>query len=200
MLLNSKLLKLVITSGFVLFFTTNISAHCDSIEGPVVKAAKKALETGNINHALIWVRADDESEVKSMFDKVMKVRDINEDVRELSDMYFFETLVRVHRMGEGVGYTGLKLEDFKPAEGIEAADRAIESGSVVEILTHVEEDQHAKIKEYFAELQAKKKYDVNDIAAGRDCVESYVHFIHFIEGLFGGENIHHEESDKTHLH
>jgi hypothetical protein len=31
-----------------------VSAHCDGLDGPVVKAAQKALETGDINLVLIW--------------------------------------------------------------------------------------------------------------------------------------------------
>jgi len=46
-------------------------AHCDTMNGPVVKAAQKALETGNVDLVL-------------------------------------ETLVRIHRAGEGAPYTGLK--------------------------------------------------------------------------------------------
>ena len=34
-------------------------AHCDGVDGPVVAAARKALETGNVNHALIWVGPKD---------------------------------------------------------------------------------------------------------------------------------------------
>ena len=29
--------------------------HCDTRDGPVVKAAIKALETGNLNYVLIWI-------------------------------------------------------------------------------------------------------------------------------------------------
>ena len=40
------------------------SAHCDGLDGPVVKAAQKALETGDLNQVLIWVRPQDEDEIK----------------------------------------------------------------------------------------------------------------------------------------
>ena len=36
------------------------------------------------------------------------MRKLNVEAKELADMYFFETLVRVHRTGEGAPYTGLK--------------------------------------------------------------------------------------------
>lgn len=200
MLRNSNLLKLFTVIALLFVFTNNISAHCDSVEGPVVKAAKEALETGNLNHVLIWVHPDDEAEIEEIYNKVVKVRDINEDVRELADMYFYETVVRVHRMSEGVGYTGLKFEDFQPAEGIEAADKAIENNSVDEILSHVDKADREHVKHYFAEVQSKRNFDINDVNAGREFVKSYVHFIHYVEGLFGGEAEHNTLENNKHAH
>ena len=129
-----------------------------------------------------------------MFDKVNKVRSLGPEAKELADMYFFETVVRVHRMGEGVGYTGLKPTGYNPEEGIEAADIAIEENNINEILAHLEESQHSKVKEYFSDLQSKKIYDVDDVAAGRKYVESYVHFIHYVESLYSGD------MEKTEVH
>jgi Family of unknown function (DUF6448) len=176
----------------------NLSAHCDSMEGPVVKASQKALETGNINYVLIWVRAEDEKEIKGMFDKVNQVRALSPEAKELADMYFFETVVRVHRMGEGVGYTGLKPAGYKPEEGIEAADIAIAENSLDPIYAHLDEEQNPTLKEYFTELQSKKDYDVNDLKAGREYVEAYVHFIHYVEALFNGEEANDTHSEHKH--
>jgi hypothetical protein len=178
-------------------FNTTL-AHCDSIEGPVVKASQKALETGNINYVLVWVGAEDEQEIKAIFDNVNKVRVLNAEAKELADMYFFETVVRVHRMGEGVGYTGLKPAGFQPEEGIEAADIAIAENSLEPIYAHLDETQNPKIKEYFDEVQSKKSYDLNDLKAGREYVESYVHFIHYIEAIFKGEDVNDTHSEHNH--
>ena len=200
MLLKSKFVLMLFLASFIFIFTNTTSAHCDSMEGPVVKASQKALETGNINYVLVWVRAEDEKEIKDMFNKVNKVRALGSEAKELADMYFFETVVRVHRMGEGVGYTGLKPAGYQPEEGIEAADIAIEKNNVSEILAHLEESQHFKVKEYFTDLQSKRNYDVNDLQAGRDYVESYVHFIHYVEGLFNGESGNDQHNQEIHKH
>src|SRR3972149_6892356 len=196
MLLKSKLTAMLFLASFIFIFTSTASAHCDSMEGPVVKASIKALETGNLYYVLVWVRAEDEQEIKTMFDKVNKVRTLSLEAKELADMYFFETVVRVHRMGEGVGYTGLKPAGYKPEEGIEAADIAIEKGSVENVLSHLDEKYHQRVKELFNNLQSKKNYNVNDLTAGREYVEAYVHFIHYIEGLFNGEENKVEEYHK----
>jgi hypothetical protein len=194
MLSESKFYMYVV----IMFVTTLLSgsalAHCDSMEGPVVKASRQALETGNLNYVLIWVKAENEQEIRTMFDKVNKVRSLGTDAKELADMYFFETIVRIHRMGEGVGYTGLKPAGFKPEEGIEAADKAIEENSVDNILLHLDKSKHHDVQNYFDELQSKRNYDLNDVNAGREYVEAYVHFIHYIESLYSGntEGIEHQ--------
>lgn len=178
--------------------SVELSAHCDSMEGPVVKASQKALETGNINYVLIWVQAKDEKEIKEMFDKVNKVRVLSPEANELADMYFFETVVRVHRMGEGEPYTGLKPLGYQPEEGIEAADLAIAENTLEPIYAHLDEAQYPEIKHYFTEVQSKKDYDVNDLKAGREYVEAYVHFIHYVESLFNGKES--GDSHKMHKH
>jgi hypothetical protein len=116
------------------FLPKKIFAHCDGMDGPVIKAAHKALETGNVNLVLIWVLKDDEGEIKKSFRKTLAVRKLNPQAKELADMYFFERLVRSHRAGEGEPYTGLKPVgcDLDPA--IHAADKAIESGELVPLL------------------------------------------------------------------
>jgi len=188
--------QIVFLMIFILTFSNAGFAHCDSMEGPVVKASQKALETGNINYVLIWVRAEDETEIKDKFDKVNKVRILGAEAKELADMYFFETVVRIHRMGEGVGYTGLIPAGYKPEEGIEAADIAIEKNNLSEIFAHLEESQHSKVKEYFTDLQSKKNFDVDNVATGRKYVESYVHFIHYVESLYSGDM----EQTEEHMH
>jgi Family of unknown function (DUF6448) len=98
-------------------------AHCDGLDGPVVKAAQKALAEDNVNLVLIWVQKDDEAEIKRAFEKTVAVRKLNPEARELADMYFFETLVRTHRAAEGAPYTGLKPAGRDLGPAIPAAER-----------------------------------------------------------------------------
>jgi hypothetical protein len=196
MLRKSKLLQILFLSLFTFIFSNTASAHCDSMEGPVVQASQKALETGNINYVLIWVQVKDEEEIKKLFKKALRVRKLNDEAKELADMYFFETVVRLHRMGEGEPYTGIKPVGYKPEKGIELADIAIETNSIDKLLASLDKKHHSKIKNYFADLQSKKNYDVNDVKAGREYVEAYVHFIHYVETLYGGG----EKNMKEHNH
>ena len=166
-------------------FTPNeIFAHCDGMDGPVIKAAQKALETGNVNLVLIWVLKNDEGEIKKAFQKTLAVRKLNPQAKELADMYFFETLVRIHRAGEGEPYTGLKPagRDLDPA--IPAADKAIESGKLEPLLKILTETVQAEVREKFKVVAAKKKFKPDDVEAGREYVEAYVLFVSYIERIY----------------
>ncbi len=82
--------------------------HCDTMDGPVVQAAGKALETANVNLVLPVAPKKVEDELKKAFDQTLRVRRESEEARELADRWFFETAVRLHREGEGAPYSGLK--------------------------------------------------------------------------------------------
>lgn len=162
-------------------FPAPVRAHCDSMDGPVVKAALKALETGNVNHVLVWVQKEDEAEIRSAFEKTLAVRKSGPAARELADRYFFETLVRIHRAGEGAPYTGLKPAGSFVEPGIEAADRAIEKDSGEELIKELTKAMHASLRELLSEVKQRKNFNPDDVEAGRRYVQAYVTFIHFVE-------------------
>jgi len=85
--------------------------HCDTMDGPVVKAAKIALDKGNVNLILPWVPKRAEAELKKAFEKTLRARKLGKEAAELADYWFLETAVRLHREGEGAPYTGLKPAD-----------------------------------------------------------------------------------------
>jgi hypothetical protein len=162
----------------------NARAHCDGLDGPVVKAAEKALSENNVNLVLIWVQKEDEPEIKHAFEQTLAVRKLNPEARELADRYFFETLVRVHRMREGAPYIGLKPAGRDLGPAIPAGDKALESGNVEPVVQLLSEKMEHGLRNHFKEAAAKKKFDQNDLAAGRAFVQSYVEYIHYIEGLY----------------
>lgn len=109
-------------------------AHCDGLDGPVVKAAARALATGNVNAVLIWVQPDDGEAVTKTFRKALAVRRLGPEAQELADLHFFETVVRLHRAGEGAPYTGLKPAGRDLGPVIPAVDKALETGSAEGLL------------------------------------------------------------------
>jgi Family of unknown function (DUF6448) len=95
--LITRLLTVVaILISFWFFAADPALAHCDTMDGLVVKAAQKALQTKNVNLLLIWVRDKDEAAIKEAFRQTLAVRGLNREARDLADRYFFETLVRLH--------------------------------------------------------------------------------------------------------
>jgi hypothetical protein len=159
-------------------------AHCDGMDGPVVRAARKTLETGDLTHVLIWVGENDEVEVRRAFDKAMAVRKLERDARQLADLYFFETVVRLHRLGEGAPYTGLKPPGRDLGPAIPAADRAIESGSAERLQELLAKALRAGVQERFGRVLARKNFPAGDVKAGREFVKAYVEFLHYAEGAY----------------
>ena len=161
-----------------------VSAHCDSVDGPVVKAAQRALDTRDVGAVLIWVGAGDEAEIRAAFDQTLAVRGLDPRARALADRYFFETVVRVHRAGEGAPYTGLKPagRDFGPA--IPAADRALAAGSLEALLHLLAGKLEAGIHSHFEAAFTAKNWKAGDVEAGRRFVKAYVEYIHYVEQLY----------------
>lgn len=158
-------------------------AHCDTLDGPVVSEARKALDTGNVNLALGWVQMKDEAEIRDAFQKSVSMRKTSAAGKELADRYFFETLVRVHRAGEGAPYTGLKpAGEIEPA--IAAADKSIETGKLEPVVRLVKEQMEHGLHQQFEAVASKKKYNPNDVAAARSFVGAYVEYVHYVEGLY----------------
>jgi uncharacterized protein DUF6448 len=83
--------------------------HCDSLDGPVVRAAARALSERNIDLILPFVPEQGELEVREAFEEALGVERLAPEARRLADDWFFENVVRIHRAGEGAPYTGLKL-------------------------------------------------------------------------------------------
>jgi hypothetical protein len=200
---NGLVMRLTfVVFGVVLMMPTKALAHCDGADGPVVKAAQQALAKGDVNLVLVWVKANDEAEIRSAFAKTMAVRPLNPEAKELADQYFFETLVRIHRAGEGAPYTGLKPAGRDLGPIIPAADKAIESGSVDDLAILIAHESANGIRERFQKVIAAKKFNTEDINAGRAYVKAYVEFLHYAEELHesvqGGSDERSEETDKHH--
>jgi hypothetical protein len=159
-------------------------AHCDGLDGPVVKAAQKALETRNPALVLVWVQEKDEPEIRAAFKQTLAVRALSAEARELADRYFFETLVRVHRAGEGASFTGLKPAGRDLGPAIPAGDKAIDDGSIEPVVKLLNDAARDGLHTHFEEVAAVKAFKPEDVVAGRAYVKAYVEFIHYVERLY----------------
>ncbi|MEW6487053.1 MAG: DUF6448 family protein [Thermodesulfobacteriota bacterium] len=181
---NLSSLACVAALGLALVLPVAAGAHCDTLDGPVVGTARTALEKGDVTPVLKWVRPEEEGEIRGAFQRTLAVRGKGAAEKELADLYFFETLVRVHRAGEGAPYTGLKPgAAVDPAVAL--ADKALESGSVDKLADVLANAMTKGIRERFADASEKHKHAESSVDAGREFVESYVEFTHYVEGLHG---------------
>ncbi len=173
-------------------------AHCDTLDGPVVAAARVALEKGDVTPVLKWVQAQDEAEIRSAFTRALAVRRQSPEARELADQFFFETLVRVHRAGEGAPYAGLKSAGTDLGPAVAGADSALASGSVDMLVKLVTQDAAEGVRERFRRALGLKKRADESVAAGREFVAAYVDYIHYVERLHQaatGASPHREHAD-----
>ncbi|MCD6042366.1 MAG: hypothetical protein K0R40_1969 [Burkholderiales bacterium] len=146
-------------------------------------AARKALATGNPDLVLVWVQKNDETEIRGALQKARTVRKAGGEAKELADMYFFETLVRIHRADEGAAYTGLKPAGMV-GPPIAAADKAIETGKLQGLAKIISDRNEKGLHGHFDQVMAKKKYNPNDVEAGRAYTSAYVEFTHYAERLY----------------
>lgn len=105
--------------------------HCDSLDGPVVRAAHAALKDGDVELILPFVPESAEEEVRMAFDRTRAAQaEGGHFTHEVADLYFFDTVVRLHRTGEGAAFTGLKPAGLDVGPVIPLAEEAIESRSI----------------------------------------------------------------------
>lgn len=151
--------------------------HCDSLDGPVVTAARRALDAGDVDLVLPYVHAAGEDEVRAAFDRALAVRDLGAQAREVADLSFFETVVRIHRAGEGAPYTGLKPAGLSVGPVIPLAERAVEEGAADALADFLTDDLR---RELVQRLDA-----IRTLSAGRD--GSVRHEREYVEAVLGFE-------------
>lgn len=146
--------------------------HCDSLDGPVVRAARQALDREDVTLILPYVHKAGEDEVRHAFELAVKARAQGPEARDLADLYFFETVVRVHRAGEGAPYTGLKPAGLDVGPVIPLAESAIESGSAAELADFLAEAVRRETLERFAAVTTAQATADQGVDAAREHVEA----------------------------
>lgn len=170
--------------SFVMANAGSALAHCDTLDGPVVADARQALQAGDVTPVLKWVSNEEEDNIKAVYAHTLAVRQLSDEAKNLADAYFFETLVRIHRAGEGAPYTGLKPNSsIDPAVAL--ADKAIENGSVDQLASVLNTALKNGLTARFDKVVDAGKQADKSVELGREYVEAYVQFTHFAEGIHG---------------
>ncbi|MFI2368078.1 DUF6448 family protein [Streptomyces sp. NPDC018833] len=146
--------------------------HCDSLDGPVVTAARSALKDGDIDHVLPYVPEAGEPEVREAFSLACRARILGPQAQEVADRWFFETVVRVHRAGEGAPFTGLKPAGLDVGPMIPAAERALDTGSADDLTALLCEIVRDQVESRHGRVMTLKEHAHEGVAAARQYVEA----------------------------
>lgn len=146
--------------------------HCDSLDGPVVTAARQALVDGNVDLVLPFVHAAGEQEVRAAFDLTMEARADGGVAREVADQWFFETVVRVHRAGEGAAFTGLKPAGLDVGPVIPAAERSLAAESPEELIEVLCDSLRHEVEGRFRHAMELRAHADEGVEAARTYVDA----------------------------
>lgn len=174
--------------------------HCDSMDGPVVTAARQALEAGDVDLVLPFVHADGEKEVRDTFDRVVRARTLGPEARDTADLLFFETVVRIHRAGEGAPYTGLKPAGLSVGPVIPLAEQAVGADSpdaLADYLGGVLREELEHRLDHVHDLARSRDRSVED---AREYVEAMLGFEVYSHHLYEAmrSTDHHEAAEHAH--
>jgi hypothetical protein len=172
----------IFTLALMLGFTSTSQAHCDRVNGPVATDARKALETGDLSHALIWVTDQQAEELKSTFEQSLKVYTKGDESQELAERHFMSETVRLHREAEGMPFTGLKPAQ-ESSEDIQTAEQALESGDLAPVTDLLAEEIRQKTNELYQDAMEAKDSSEQNVEAGRQWVDAYVKYIVYVHSL-----------------
>ncbi|MGW7405556.1 DUF6448 family protein [Streptomyces sp. NPDC054833] len=158
--------------------------HCDSLDGPVVEAARVALQKGDVTYVLPYVSEEGEQEVREAFGLAGEARALGPTAEEVADRWFFETVVRVHRAGEGAPFTGLKPAGLDVGPVIPAAERALDAGSADELTQLLCGMVREQVDARHGHAMALKEHASDGVAAAREYIEASLGLQVWAHGLY----------------
>lgn len=157
-----------------------VSAHCDTVDGPVVQDARKALAARDVTPVLKWVQEKDEKNIRTAFHKALAAQ--GKEQQQAEEKKFFESLVRIHRAGEGAPFTGLKpAGQVEPV--ISLADKALADGSPDALIGMVADTARKGIGQRYERVAEAFKHKDESVQKGREYVAAYVEYTHYLERL-----------------
>lgn len=127
-----------------------------------------------MNLILPFVPEGAEEEVRAAFKRSRAAQaEGGHFAHEVADLYFFDTVVRLHRAGEGAACTGLKLSGLDVGPVIPLAARAIQTRSIDDLYTFLSEELQRQLQMRIERIDA--------LSAGVTTVERRKH----VEAVLG---------------
>jgi hypothetical protein len=174
--------------------------HCDSLDGPVVTAARQALDAGDVDLVLPFVPAVGEAEVRAALERAMPVRALGPQARETADQLFFETVVRVHRAGEGAPYTGLKPAGLSVGPVIPLAERAVEKDSADQLADFLSDTLREELRHRLHQVHDLANHRDRSLEDAREYVEAMLGFEVYSHHLYEAMRSTDHHADVGHAH
>ena len=176
--------------------------HCDSMDGPVVTAARRAIEARDVRLILPYVKKTGEPEVVAAFERTIGARNGNPTVNEVADLYFFDTVVRVHRAGEGAPYTGLKPAGLPVGPAIPVAERSIEMGDPTDLIRLLTDKVSLEVGHRFSQVVDSRRHSEESVDAKRQYVEAMLGLEVWSHSVYNcmESGPHHGPEGSVHLH
>ncbi len=175
-------LPTLLVMAFMLFAALPASAHCDSYDGPVIKDALMALEQNKVELVLKWVEPQHEKEITDKFNQTLRLKGKNKEINDLLETSFLETLVRLHREGEGAPYTGLKPAG-STTKLVQMADNSLAKKDINEVINIVTSHLKDVLQEKYIKAIELSKTKENSVEEGRAYVDAYVEYTHTLEAI-----------------
>ena len=157
--------------------------HCDTMNGPVATAARKALEAGQFETIAIFVGEKQEKELRQRFGQCLTVYKMGGHAKQLAERYFLETAVRLNRKTQGISFKGLKpAQPFTP--DIAAAEKALETGELKPVTDLLSAELKKETEKWFKKAMEVRKAKDESVAAGRKRLNAYYRYIIYVRGLY----------------
>jgi hypothetical protein len=154
------------------------------MSGPVVTAAEAALAAGDVELVLPYVPAAGEDEVRRAFTRVLPMRALGPAATGVAEQWFYETVVRIHRSGEGAPFTGLKPAGTDEGPVVPLAEKAVETGSPEQVYAFLAEELRHVLQDRLARVGHTAAAQDGTVAKARAHVEAtlgfelYCHHVH----------------------
>jgi hypothetical protein len=118
------------------------------------------------------VKEGESADLKLAFEKALRARKVGPTGREVADLYFYETPVRLHRAGEGAPFTGPKPAGLDIGRVIPVAEKAIEAGSPDALIRLLTDTLQHEVQHRFEHMKHLRDHRPGDIAKVREYVEA----------------------------
>lgn len=161
-----------------------MSQYCDAMDGPVATAARRAIETKDVREVLAWVPQASEEELTTAFDRTLTERDKSREAKDIADLWFIETVVRLHMPEEGLPFTGLKPEGLEEGPVYARAKRAIADERPELLVRYLQNVLDDEVRIRFREVLAHKGSHPNDTEEGRAYIRAFLEFTGFCQGVY----------------